>query len=56
MLAGGISPVRAQIIHGQGQTEVVFRRSDRWKSVVDKSSGNAVRVNVSVEVVSGAGN
>jgi hypothetical protein len=34
MLAGGTSPVRAQIIHGQGQTEVVFRRSDRWKSLL----------------------
>lgn len=33
MLAGGISPVRADVTHGQGFTEVVFRRSDRWKSV-----------------------
>lgn len=26
MLAGGISPVRADVTHGQGSTEVVFRR------------------------------
>ncbi len=34
MLAGGTSPVRAEVIEGQGVTEVVFRRSDRWKGVI----------------------
>lgn len=34
MLAGSISPVRAQVIEGQGFTEVIFRRSDRWKGAI----------------------
>ena len=34
MLAGGISPVRVEVIEGQGVTEVIFRRSDRWKGAI----------------------
>ena len=34
MLAGGVSPVRAEVIEGQGVTEVTFRRRDRWKSAL----------------------
>lgn len=34
MLAGGVSPVRADVIEGQGVTEVIFRRRDRWKSAL----------------------
>jgi hypothetical protein len=34
MLAGGVSPVRVEVIEGQGVTEVIFRRSDRWKGAI----------------------
>lgn len=34
MLAGGVSRVRADISHGQGFTEIVFRRSGRWKAAL----------------------
>ena len=34
MLAGNVSPVRAEVNHGQGFSEIVFRRTDRWKGAI----------------------